>query len=76
MIRATMFQTTCEVQIKAIDQEELMMELNRFKEDVAVQHRRWNEVKKVWVVRQPYLYRHIKYIDTAIFESERQGSLF
>ena len=76
MIKATMFETVCELRILARDNEEFAEDLLTIKGQIAPIDRKWNEQKKVWVVKNPHNYMHLKFIATAIAESTRQGRLF
>lgn len=73
MIKATMFQTTLEV---VIDDPAFYEDLERFKFEIPPKNRTWSSCKKVWVVTQPELFKHLPYIKTALEERKLQPELF
>jgi hypothetical protein len=73
MIKAVMFQSSCEV---TVDDPNFYEELARFKSEIPHANRAWSSCKKVWVVTNPELFKELSYINTALEERKLQPELF
>ena len=51
-------------------------DLSYFKETIPYRDREWKDKEKVWYVREPQLYTHIRAIKNALDIHKRQGRMF
>jgi hypothetical protein len=73
VITAVIEQTIAKIEIKGKDFEE---DLTRFKADIPAPDRKFDDIVKMWIVKNPENYKHVPYILHAIEDRERQPTLF
>ena len=75
MIKATMFNSILEVQIKGATLDEFETDLGRVRELFAHEDREFRPDKSMWLIKNVEKYLHIPFVATALHEREMQLTL-